>query len=416
LRHAFPRETTARAVATNLRHKERTMKRTNKISTLALLAVLAGSTLAHTTYAQSPVRTVAAWNLESKSKLAIKGYDPVSYFSGAAAKGSDAITTTYKGATYHFASAANRDTFLAEPAKYEPAYGGWCAWAMKDGDKVEIDPTKFIVKDGRLYLFYDGFWGNTKAKWEKEDHAAQVKAADAQWKKLSGEDAPMAMSPRAPASTLQPQLDAMRAAFANAAPTDTVALYDKGIADVATSGVLDSALKVGAQAPDFTLPDATGASVNLKSLLTKGPVVVTWYRGGWCPYCNLQLREYQKAMPSFAVLNAQVVAISPQTPDNSLTTQQKNQLAFSVLSDTGNTVAKQFGIAYQLPREVAASFQGKLDLAKINGDASGELPLSATYVIGTDGLIRYAFVDADYRNRAEPEAILAALREMQPAK
>jgi peroxiredoxin len=120
-------------------------------------------------------------------------------------------------------------------------------------------------------------------------------------------------------------------------------------------------------------------------------------------------------MPELTALGANLVAISPQTPDNSLTTQQKNELSFNVLSDKSNAVAKQYGIAYTLPPEIAASFKGKLDLVKFNGDESNELPLSATYVIGTDGVIRYAFVDADYRNRAEPADIIAALRALQPA-
>ncbi len=388
-----------------------------KLSTIAMIALLAGSSITSATFAQhvQAVRTVSAWNLEAKSKLAIKGYDPVAYFSGSPQKGKANITTDYNGAVYHFATTANRDAFLADPAKYEPAYGGWCAWAMKDGEKVEVDPTKFIVKNDRLYLFYDGFWGNTKAKWEKEDHAAQVKQADAKWKTLSGEDPAMLKPAEHAAATLKPQLDAMRENFATKAPADFIALYDKGIRDVAAGGVTETALKVGAKAPEFTLPDANGESVALTTLIAKGPVVVTWYRGAWCPYCNIQLREYQKAMPELTALGANLVAISPQTPDNSLTTQQKNELSFNVLSDKSNAVAKQYGIAYTLPPEIAASFKGKLDLAKFNGDESNELPLSATYVIGTDGVIRYAFVDADYRNRAEPADIIAALRALQPA-
>lgn len=388
-----------------------------KLSTIAMIVLLAGSSFTSATFAQhvQAVRSVSAWNLEAKSKLAIKGYDPVAYFSGSPQKGKANITTDYNGAVYHFATAANRDAFLADPAKYEPAYGGWCAWAMKDGEKVEVDPTKFIVKNDRLYLFYDGFWGNTKAKWEKEDHAAQVMKADGKWKTISGEDPAMLKSAEHTAATLKPQLDAMRENFATKAPADVIALYDKGIRDVAAGGVTETALKVGAKAPEFTLPDAKGESVALATLLAKGPVVVTWYRGAWCPYCNIQLREYQKAMPELTALGANLVAISPQTPDNSLTTQQKNELSFNVLSDKSNAVARQYGIAYTLPPEIAASFKGKLDLVKFNGDESNELPLSATYVIGTDGVIRYAFVDADYRNRAEPADIIAALRALQPA-
>ena len=397
------------------------------LTTRSIITLLAALALCPIAFAQNaaPVRAVTAWNLEAKSKLAIKGYDPVSFFSNAALQGKDNITSEYKGAVYHFATTANRDTFLADPAKYEPAYGGWCAWAMKDGEKVEIDPKKYIFKDGRVYLFYNGFWGDTQAKWQKEDHAAEVAKADAQWKKLTGEEPykPMAeakpmteSTPMAAATTLKSQLDEMSSTFKQRAPATTIALYDKGIRDVGSSGVLDTALKVGAKAPEFTLPDATGASVSLSSMLAKGPVVATWYRGGWCPYCNIQLREYQKMLPEMTTYKAQLVALSPQTPDNSLSTQQKDELTFAVLSDKGNAVAKQFGIAYKLPAELPAAFKGKLDLEKFNGDTSEELPLAATYVIAQGGTIRYAFVSEDYTKRAEPADILAALKSLAPTK
>jgi peroxiredoxin/YHS domain-containing protein len=379
-----------------------------------MLSLIAGLALTSAASAQTapPVRTTSAWNLAEKSQLAIKGYDPVAYFTTSiATPGKADITTDYNGATYQFASTENRNAFLADPAKYEPAHGGWCSWAMKDGEKVEIDPKQFIVKNDRLFLFYNGFWGDTRAKWLKEDHAAQTAKADAQWKKLSGEDARTGTTKMTqPAnSVLKPKLDEMRESFAKRAPSEVAAIYEQGIRDVGTSGVLDSALKVGAIAPDFSLPDATGKTVALNDMLAKGPVVITWYRGGWCPYCNLQLREYQKMLPTMQPMNAQLVAISPQTPDNSLSTSQKDELSFAVLSDSGNAVAKKFGIAYKLPDAVAASFKGKLDLEQYNGDASGELPLSATYVIAPSGKIMYAFVDADYRNRAEPADILAAV-------
>lgn len=130
-----------------------------------------------------------------KTKVALEGHDPVAYFpegGGKAVKGSDKFAFTFRGVVYHFASQANLDRFKADPDKYEPAYGGWCAWAMREGDKVEIDPKAFIVKDGRLFLFYNGWLGDTRAKWQKGDHAAEAKSADGEWKKISGE------SPRQP--------------------------------------------------------------------------------------------------------------------------------------------------------------------------------------------------------------------------
>jgi len=136
-----------------------------------------------------PVRKVAVWNLDGK-KLAIQGYDPVAYFpegGGLAVKGDEKISTEYGGAVYRFASAAHRETFLASPARYEPAHGGWCSYAMLEGDKVDVDPKSFIVKDGRLFLFYKGLLGDTRAKWLKADHATEAKTADAMWKQISGE-------------------------------------------------------------------------------------------------------------------------------------------------------------------------------------------------------------------------------------
>jgi len=141
--------------------------------------------------AAQDVRNVAEWNV-GKAKLAIQGYDPVAYFpegGGAAIIGSESITAEYGGVLYRFTSAAHRETFLANPARYEPAHGGWCSYAMLEGDKVQVDPKSFLVKDGRLFLFYKGFLGDTRAKWLKADTASEAKTADAMWKKLSGESA-----------------------------------------------------------------------------------------------------------------------------------------------------------------------------------------------------------------------------------
>lgn len=179
---------------------------------LPILAVLVGLGLGGHAFAQSsaaggqpdrqpeqqpdtraePVRNTAEWNLPKKGeKLAIKGYDPVAYFPEGgekALKGDKKIVTDYKGVVYRFASTGHRDLFLANPARYEPTYGGWCAWAMLDGDKVEPDPKSFIVKDDRLFLFYDGLLADTRAKWLKTNHDASAESADGAWLKISGEE------------------------------------------------------------------------------------------------------------------------------------------------------------------------------------------------------------------------------------
>lgn len=170
-----------------------------------------------------------------------------------------------------------------------------------------------------------------------------------------------------------------------------------------------SALQVGQKAPDFTLKDASGARVRLSDLLKRGPVVLTWYRGGWCPYCNIALKQLQDSLAVIEGAGAMLVAVSPELPDNSLTTSEKHELRFPVLSDEGLTVAERYGIAYTLDEPTATRYNGSFGLNRWNGDTSNRLPLPATFVIGTDGVIRYRFVDVNIRNRASIEAIRDAL-------
>lgn len=212
---------------------------------------------------------------------------------------------------------------------------------------------------------------------------------------------------------LQEALDARKAEFEKGAPEEVKRDYDEGVRIVGASEVMETALKKGDKAPDFELQDATGESVRLSALLDKGPVVLTWYRGGWCPYCNIQLQAYQKSLAEFEGMGATLVALSPEKPDHSLTTKEKNELEFVVLSDTGNRVAGQYGIAYALPEVVVDRFKGRLDLPEINTTGDWSLPLSATYVVDRDGTIVYAFVDEDYRKRAEVDAIVEALRGLK---
>lgn len=168
---------------------------------------------------------------------------------------------------------------------------------------------------------------------------------------------------------------------------------------------------VGETAPDFELPDARGGSATLAGLRSEGPAVLVFYRGAWCPYCNLQLRAFQAALADIHAAGASLVAISPQTPDNSLTLTEQAELAFPVLSDVGNDVARSYGLVFALgaaDRELHGSVG--IDLTAFNGDDSWELPAAAVFVVDTDGTIRYASVAGDYRWRVGPEEVLAALR------
>jgi peroxiredoxin len=222
---------------------------------------------------------------------------------------------------------------------------------------------------------------------------------------------PAKESPKDPdAAPVRKELEEFRQKSSKSSPPERTRAFEEGIEAVRKSGATDKALKVGDKAPEFELPGANGKKVTLSELIARGPVVVTWYRGGWCPYCNIALRGFHKRLPEIRAAGASLVAISPETPDNSLSTAEKNHLEFDVLSDRGLKVAHAYGVAYKIPPVIAEQFKGRLDLAKRNDSDSGELPLGVTYVIDREGIIRYAFVDADYRKRAEPSDVLAALR------
>ena len=213
--------------------------------------------------------------------------------------------------------------------------------------------------------------------------------------------------------TLTGQIDAFQQALAGQVPAAIMAQFAGETARVARSGIAAHALAVGAQAPTFSLPAATGNVVRLADLLERGPVVLTFYRGEWCPYCNLTLRAYQAALPAITALGATLVAVSPQTPDNSLTTVEKKELTFPVLSDAGNAVARAYGLVFSLSEDVRPLYTAiGSALPAYNGDQSWELPMAGTFVIARGGTARLAFVDPDYTHRLEPAEIVAALRDL----
>lgn len=173
-------------------------------------------------------------------------------------------------------------------------------------------------------------------------------------------------------------------------------------------------LKKGAKAPNFTLPDASGKSVELYDHLKQGPVILTFYRGNWCPYCNMELRAYQQIIGEIHGAGAELLAISPQTPDHSMSVQEKHDLEYKVLSDVGNKVSSKFNLVYQLPEYLVEIYKdNKLDVDKYNGDDEWTLPVSATYIISSDGTIVYEYTKADYKDRVEPSKVLEELKKIQ---
>lgn len=172
-------------------------------------------------------------------------------------------------------------------------------------------------------------------------------------------------------------------------------------------------LNVGDKAPNFSLSNAIGETTTLQSLLEKGKVVLTFYRGSWCPYCNLQLNQYQQVLEDIKSLGANLVAVSPQTPDESLNIKEKNKLQFEVLSDNGNIVTRQFTTVFkngETPIETMKALG--IDFDSHYADDSQELPVPAVYIIEKDSTISFAkAIDGDYRNRVEASDIINSLKK-----
>ena len=189
-----------------------------------------------------------------------------------------------------------------------------------------------------------------------------------------------------------------------------LATLTNSVTEVESAGIVNNALKVGDSAPDFALTDAAGNTVRLSELLEKGPVALAFYRGAWCPYCNLELKALQQMLPEFRAAGATLVAISPQTPDESLSTEEKHNLEFPVLSDGNLEAINGFGLLHPVDDRTKEFYDNAgYDLVKYNGAIGWQLPLPATYVIAPDRSIRFAFVNADYKLRAEPSDVLAAV-------
>lgn len=197
-------------------------------------------------------------------------------------------------------------------------------------------------------------------------------------------------------------------------PSAQTLVMDRAIYDLVTGGVRDLSLKAGDSIPAFILPDSRGEPVNVQDLLKSGPIVLSFYRGSWCPYCNIELRALQQAHPEMERLGASIVAVSPELPDLRLTTEADVTLTFPVLFDRGNDVAKLFGIVYELPDDLLHVYRQRgHGLETVNGASGADtLALPATFVIDQSGTICLAYVEEDYAKRLSTDEILAALRTL----
>ncbi|MDO1501627.1 peroxiredoxin-like family protein [Winogradskyella maritima] len=193
-------------------------------------------------------------------------------------------------------------------------------------------------------------------------------------------------------------------------PTETLAVMDKATNILVEEGISKQAIQIGEKFPKFVLKNAKSETISSSHLLKNGPLVISFYRGGWCPYCNIELKALQAALPEFKSKGANLVAISPETPDNSLSTAEKNELSFEVLTDEDNLLAKQIGLVFQLPKEIQSIYDNfGIDVAKHNENDKFELPVAATFVVNKDGIVTYRYVNEDYTKRAEISEIIEAL-------
>jgi peroxiredoxin len=211
-------------------------------------------------------------------------------------------------------------------------------------------------------------------------------------------------------STFAEQRDELNAGLAEQAPAEVLEGFARIIADQAAVDYAARAPKVGESAPQFTLRDQLGRHVSLAGELEQGPVVLIFYRGEWCPYCNLMLRTYGPCADEFSERGARLVAVSPQTPDNSLTMAEKHSLKFPVLSDEGGEVIGTYGLKYDVERQSRELLEAVgSDVAKFNGAGGWILPAPAVFVIDREGIVRFVGVNGDYTQRVEPGEALAAL-------
>jgi len=220
--------------------------------------------------------------------------------------------------------------------------------------------------------------------------------------------------------SLQSRLDEFKTNFESGgppfnAPAEIHGIMGRATAELILSGAALRALKVGDQAPSFELEEARSGRVSSASLLRTGPLVVTFYRGFWCPYCNLELEALQEALADIRARGASLVAVSPQTGANSRRAIREKGVGFPILHDPGNEVAASFGIRFELPEYLIELYRDGFnnDLAVTNGEPSWTLPMPARFVIGQDGVITYAEVSPDYTVRPDPSELFPVLDQLR---
>lgn len=217
--------------------------------------------------------------------------------------------------------------------------------------------------------------------------------------------------------TLQDKLDAFKADFeTNQAPPAAVEAFHRSNQELIDAGYAECALKAGQMAPEFTLKDSDGNDVSSRDLLAKGPLVLTFYRGVWCPYCNLELQALEEVVGDIEARGASLVAVSQQSAENSRKSKRQNNLSFPILTDQGGDLGEKFGLRWTLQPYLIEFFKMfQVELPAIQNDDKWTLPMPARYIVDTDGTIVYAEVNPDYTRRPEPSDLFPVLDEITRA-
>lgn len=211
-------------------------------------------------------------------------------------------------------------------------------------------------------------------------------------------------------NTLAKQIEHLNQELSSQLPQDILDAFGKSIEDLKTGKFEENSIQIGGQIPEFSLPNALGKIVSSEEILKNEKIVLTFYRGGWCPYCNLELKFLQDSLIRIKNKGAALIAVSPQSPDHSLSMIEKNNLEFEVLTDIDNNFAKKLGIVFQLQDFVLPYYKGLgIFLSDFNKNNDNTLPIPAVFVVDKNRVVTYRFLDVNYMNRVDVEKLIEAL-------
>ncbi len=217
-------------------------------------------------------------------------------------------------------------------------------------------------------------------------------------------------------TTLKEEIDAYNAAKSEQVPTDILETMARATAELKATAIEDRAVRTGDRMPDFELPNQYGELRRFSDYLKTSPVVLNIYRGGWCPYCNLEMKALHDTLPQIEARGARLVGMAPETPDNAIATTERHRIRIDILTDAGNRIAERLGLVFELSEVLRPIYRNLgIDIPAYNGDDSFRLPVPATYIVRQDGTIAHAFVNADYTQRMEPAEIVTRLESVKAA-